>query len=276
MRHPTLVGMGLVRLRDSDLVLAIPGDYLRGKDVYDPHGQRMGSVEDLYIDRQEREVRFKEVGTGGFLGVGERRFLVPVRAVTKVSGDRVIVEQDRTERADGLALFDTRVGPPSADDRKNDEGAVDIRGGQHSGFPAGRRRSCKAMVHAEAERWPSARPEASVGKNPDAVWGIGGIMAKDILPDGPTERRRRSRHRALRAVDRLGLLGEGDLFAVLAARPGLRWLVDEEGARWDVLAELGRIGDPRTFEEAVEWALENWPRPEEAAAYVHRLRPGVR
>jgi hypothetical protein len=44
----------------------------------------MRSVEDLYIDRQEREVRFLEVGAGGFLGIGEGRFLVPVEAVTKV------------------------------------------------------------------------------------------------------------------------------------------------------------------------------------------------
>ncbi|HEV2742742.1 MAG TPA: hypothetical protein VGV91_06280 [Rubrobacter sp.] len=100
-------------------------------------------------------------------------------------------------------------------------------------------------------------------------------MAKDILPDGPAERRRRSRLRALRAVDRLGLLGEGNLIVSLAARPRLRWLADEEGARWAVLTELGRIGDPQAFEEAVEWALENRPRPEVEAAYVRRLSSGA-
>jgi hypothetical protein len=131
------------------------------------------------------------------------------------------------------------------------------------------------MVRTEAERRQSARPEAPVGENPEAVWGVRGVMAKDILHDGPTERRRRSRLRALRAVDRLGLLGEGNLIAALAARPRLRWLADEEGARWAVLAELGRIGDPQTFEEAVEWALENRPRPDVAAAYVRRLRSGA-
>ena len=99
-------------------------------------------------------------------------------------------------------------------------------------------------------------------------------MAKDILPEGPAERRRRGRLCALRAMDRLGLLGEGGLLATLAARPRLGWLADEEGARWAVLAELGRIGDPVAFEETVEWALENRPRPEEAAAHVRRLRPG--
>ena len=101
-------------------------------------------------------------------------------------------------------------------------------------------------------------------------------MAKDILPEGPTEQRRRSsRLYALRAVDRLGLLGEGNLLAALGRRPRLRWLADEEGARWAVLAELGRIGDPGAFEQAVEWALQNRPRPEEAAAHVRRLRSGA-
>ena len=72
--HPTQTGLGVVRLGDSDFVAANPGDDLRGKDVYDPHGQRMGCVEDLYLDRQEREVRFLEVGSGGFLGgPGHRR-----------------------------------------------------------------------------------------------------------------------------------------------------------------------------------------------------------
>jgi hypothetical protein len=99
-------------------------------------------------------------------------------------------------------------------------------------------------------------------------------MAKAILPEGPAERRRRGRLCALRAMDRLGLLGEGNLLATLAARPSLRWLADEEGARWAVLAQLGRIGDPVAFEEAVEWAVENRPCPEKAAAHVRHLRPG--
>jgi hypothetical protein len=125
-----------------------------------------------------------------------------------------------------------------------------------------------------APRQP-VRPEADEGGGSSgAAWGVAGLMAKDILPEGPAERRRRGRLCALRAVDRLGLLGEGNLLAALGRRPRLRWLADEEGARWAVLAELGRIGDPGAFEQAVEWALQNRPRPEEVAAYVRRFRPG--
>jgi hypothetical protein len=100
-------------------------------------------------------------------------------------------------------------------------------------------------------------------------------MGKSILPDDARERRRRVRLCALRAMDRLGLLGEGSLIPTLDRRPELRWLADEEGARWAVLAQLGRIGKPEVFEEAVEWTLQNRPRPEEAGAYVRLLRSGA-
>ena len=68
MTHPASTRVGLVRLSDSDFVPQNPEDDLRGKDVYDAQGQRIGSVEDLYIERKEREVRFLEVGAGGSSG----------------------------------------------------------------------------------------------------------------------------------------------------------------------------------------------------------------
>jgi sporulation protein YlmC with PRC-barrel domain len=120
MMHPTSAGIGLVRLGDSDFVPANPEDDLRGKDVYDAEGQRIGSVGDLYIDRKEREVRILEVGAGGFLGIGEKRFLVPVEAVVEVAEDQVTIEPGRTEKVDGPAPFDTTVAPPSISDQSED------------------------------------------------------------------------------------------------------------------------------------------------------------
>jgi sporulation protein YlmC with PRC-barrel domain len=110
MAHPTQAGIGLVRMGESSFVPANLEDDVRGKDVYDPEGQRLGSVEDLYIDRQEREVRFLEVGAGGFLGIGEKRFLVPVEAVVEVAEEWVAIE---------LGSTDTKVAPPpTAEDRR--------------------------------------------------------------------------------------------------------------------------------------------------------------
>jgi hypothetical protein len=65
-------------------------------------------------------------------------------------------------------------------------------------------------------------PRASAGGNPDAEWEVGGVVFKDILPNGPDERRRRRRLYVLRAMDRLGLLGEENLISTLARRLALR------------------------------------------------------
>jgi sporulation protein YlmC with PRC-barrel domain len=114
MTHPTRAGIGLVRLGDSDFVPANPEDDVRGKDVYDAVGQRIGSVEDLYIEPQEREMRFLQVSAGGFLGMGEKPLLVPVEAVVEVAEDRLTIEPGRTEKVEGPAPFGTRVAPSGA------------------------------------------------------------------------------------------------------------------------------------------------------------------
>jgi sporulation protein YlmC with PRC-barrel domain len=148
MMHPTRAGIGLVRLGDSDFVPATPEDDVRGKDVYDAEGQRIGSVGDLYIDRQEREVRFLEVGAGGFLGIGEKRFLVPVEAVVEIAEGWVAIEPAGTKKVEGPAPFDTKVAPPPADDRSKDyasppygngQEAADRRGYVDSPFSFGQR-----------------------------------------------------------------------------------------------------------------------------------------
>jgi hypothetical protein len=79
---------------------------------------------------------------------------------------------------------------------------------------------------------------------------------------------------ALRAMDRLGLLEDGKLREALAEKPALDWLVSEEGARWAILAELGRIRDSGAFDTAVRWVLEYRPRTKEAVARIRRFRIG--
>jgi hypothetical protein len=70
-------------------------------------------VQDLYADTQERKVRFLDVGAGGFMGLGEKRFLVPVKAVSEVreDGGVVVVDQKRRKVA-GSPLFDADVVVP--------------------------------------------------------------------------------------------------------------------------------------------------------------------
>jgi sporulation protein YlmC with PRC-barrel domain len=98
-----LAGSGVREAGIADFRVASSVQRPIRKDVYDAEGQRISGVEDLYIDWQEREVRFLEVGTGGFLGIGKKRFLVQVEAVMQIAENRITIEPGRTERVDGSA-----------------------------------------------------------------------------------------------------------------------------------------------------------------------------
>ena len=92
----------LVKLSDSDISLDEPWQDISDLDVYDTHGEQIGSVEDLYVDRHARVPRFLDVSAGGFLGIGKKHFLIPVEEVSRDVGeeDRVTVNWDREKVLD--------------------------------------------------------------------------------------------------------------------------------------------------------------------------------
>ncbi len=104
----------LVKLSDTDFRLEEPDQEIRDLNVYGYEGDEIGSVEDLYIDTEERKVRFLDVGAGGFLGLGEKHFMIPVEAVWEVGEEGVTIAQD-TEKVMSSPPFDTDVVPPTVD-----------------------------------------------------------------------------------------------------------------------------------------------------------------
>lgn len=85
----------LLKLGDSEFRLEDQVSDIRGMGVFNRDGEQMGSVEDFYVDTEERKVRFLEVGAGGFLGLGEKHFLIPVEDVTDFREGGVTVDQNR-------------------------------------------------------------------------------------------------------------------------------------------------------------------------------------
>ena len=103
--HPNLV-----KLSDSeDIRLQEPWQDIRQLDVYDTNGEQIGSVEELYVDRQEHLPRFLDVAAGGFLGIGKKHFLIPVEEVSRDVGEeeRVTVNQSR-DKVVGSPEFERR------------------------------------------------------------------------------------------------------------------------------------------------------------------------
>lgn len=95
----------LVRLSDTNLTLAEQAEDIRGLKVLDLAGEEVGTVNDLFIDEQERKVRFLEVSSGGFLGLGATKFLLPVDAISRITPDVVHINQSR-ERVAGAPRYD--------------------------------------------------------------------------------------------------------------------------------------------------------------------------
>jgi sporulation protein YlmC with PRC-barrel domain len=85
----------LVRLSDTELTVADPAADIRGRNVVDRDGEDLGTVHDLLIDEQDKRVRFLEIASGGFLGFGQTKFLLPVEAITRMNSDTVFVSQTR-------------------------------------------------------------------------------------------------------------------------------------------------------------------------------------
>ncbi len=51
-------------------------------DVYDAAGKFLGEIEEIVLDVRTGCVRYVVLALGGFLGIGQKRFAVPWRALT--------------------------------------------------------------------------------------------------------------------------------------------------------------------------------------------------
>jgi uncharacterized protein YrrD len=108
----------LTKLSETELPLEEPWQDIRGLDVYDIQDEQIGSVEDLYLDREVRLVSYLVVSAGGLLGVGKKHFLVPVEEVSRDVGEERVTVTVPKEKVLNSPEFDPAVGVPNADVRR--------------------------------------------------------------------------------------------------------------------------------------------------------------
>lgn len=80
-------------LSDTDVTLTNPAADVRGRSLLDQDGNMIGKIDDLLIDTENRQVRFLRAEHGGFLGIGEKHFLVPVDAIAAVDAENVRIDR---------------------------------------------------------------------------------------------------------------------------------------------------------------------------------------
>jgi len=76
----------------------ISSDNVEGTSVYNPTGEKLGSIDDLMIDKRSGQVQFAVLEFGGFLGMGTDRYPIPWK-VLKYSNDKggYVVPLDKTQ-----------------------------------------------------------------------------------------------------------------------------------------------------------------------------------
>lgn len=98
----------LIDLDDGDLKLENPTDDIRGRNAFDRHGDKIGDIDGLVVDEDERKVRFIRIGSGGILGIGETKRLVPVDAITRISDNEVHIDRSKEHVAES-SPYDPKV-----------------------------------------------------------------------------------------------------------------------------------------------------------------------
>lgn len=82
--------------------LVISSDKVEGTAVYNAVGEKLGSIDDLVIDKRSGLVRYATLEFGGFLGMGTDRYPIPWSLLTydtTLEGYRVPLDKAQLENA---------------------------------------------------------------------------------------------------------------------------------------------------------------------------------
>ena len=71
---------------------------VEGTSVYNPAGDKLGTIDDLMIDKVSGQVRYAVMEFGGFLGMGTDRYPIPWTMLKyDTSQDGYVVPLDKTQ-----------------------------------------------------------------------------------------------------------------------------------------------------------------------------------
>jgi sporulation protein YlmC with PRC-barrel domain len=101
----------------SDVICS---DRVEGTTVYDTSGDKLGSIQNLVIDKRSGQVRYAALEFGGFLGIGSDHYPLPwnmLKYDTSLDGYVVPLDKDRLTDAPRYARTDE---PPFTTDVEYD------------------------------------------------------------------------------------------------------------------------------------------------------------
>ena len=88
---------------------------LIGDDVRNSKGENLGKIEDLMLDTSSGEVSYAVVSFGGFLGMGDKLFAVPLQAMSVDTDEKAFILNESKERLENAPGFDKDHWPDTSD-----------------------------------------------------------------------------------------------------------------------------------------------------------------
>ena len=86
-----------------------------GDSVVNPKGESLGKIEDFVIDPLSSRVDYAVLSFGGFLGVGDKLFAVPLEALKLSREEKQFILDVEKERLKGAPGFDKNHWPDTSD-----------------------------------------------------------------------------------------------------------------------------------------------------------------
>jgi sporulation protein YlmC with PRC-barrel domain len=83
--------------------------------VRNPQGEDLGKIEDFMLDTESGRIEYAVLSFGGFLGMGDKLFAVPVQAFRVDTANEWFVLDTDKERLENAPGFDKNNWPSTAD-----------------------------------------------------------------------------------------------------------------------------------------------------------------
>jgi len=84
----------------------IAADKVEGVSVYNPNGDKLGTVENIFIDKVSGQAEFATMAFGGILGMGEKHYPLPWSVLTYDTGKDGFVVALEKETLEGAPGYD--------------------------------------------------------------------------------------------------------------------------------------------------------------------------
>jgi sporulation protein YlmC with PRC-barrel domain len=89
----------------ANIPLLLPASTVKGDKVINMAGENLGKIEDMMIDLENGRIAYAVISFGGFLGIGNKQFAIPVEALSVRPGERAFilnVSKEILEKAEGF------------------------------------------------------------------------------------------------------------------------------------------------------------------------------